>query len=237
MIDELGGTEDVQPLPDRLGDGVQHAVQDVEALRVQRRHLRPVHHLVAGGHQGARRDPRPVPPRDRPRPDGPRRASASSRPRRSRGTPSRRIDGVSMRDSFDDAVGRVRAGRRSSTRCSARARSGTKAGRPVTTHPPHRRAGATSTTTSGSSTTPTSTAPSCTTSPPSSRDKLRELVNIWFSEAGANGAFPLDDRIAGRDPDDAAAAAHRAAGPVRLLPGRRADAGVAGASTSRTARS
>ncbi len=27
-------------------------------------------------------------------------------------------------------------------------------------------------------------------------DKLRELVNIWFSEAGANGAFPLDDRSA-----------------------------------------
>ncbi len=27
-------------------------------------------------------------------------------------------------------------------------------------------------------------------------DKLRELVNIWFSEAGANGAFPLDDRTA-----------------------------------------
>jgi arylsulfatase A-like enzyme len=25
-------------------------------------------------------------------------------------------------------------------------------------------------------------------------DKVRELVNIWFSEAGANGAFPLDDR-------------------------------------------
>ena len=25
-------------------------------------------------------------------------------------------------------------------------------------------------------------------------DKLRELVNIWFSEAGANAAFPLDDR-------------------------------------------
>jgi arylsulfatase A-like enzyme len=27
-------------------------------------------------------------------------------------------------------------------------------------------------------------------------DKLRELVNIWFSEAGAHGAFPLDDRSA-----------------------------------------
>ena len=25
-------------------------------------------------------------------------------------------------------------------------------------------------------------------------DKLREMVNIWFSEAGRNGAFPLDDR-------------------------------------------
>src|SRR5262249_35635452 len=27
-------------------------------------------------------------------------------------------------------------------------------------------------------------------------DKLRELVNMWFAEAGANGAFPLDDRSA-----------------------------------------
>ena len=26
-------------------------------------------------------------------------------------------------------------------------------------------------------------------------DKVRELVNIWFSEAGANNAFPLDDRL------------------------------------------
>src|SRR4029077_2171255 len=25
-------------------------------------------------------------------------------------------------------------------------------------------------------------------------DRLRELVNLWFAEAGANGAFPLDDR-------------------------------------------
>ncbi len=27
-------------------------------------------------------------------------------------------------------------------------------------------------------------------------DKLRELQNLWFAEAGANGAFPLDDRSA-----------------------------------------
>ncbi len=39
--------QDLQPLPQRLGDGVQHAVQDVEAVRVQRRHRRPVHHLLA----------------------------------------------------------------------------------------------------------------------------------------------------------------------------------------------
>ncbi len=27
-------------------------------------------------------------------------------------------------------------------------------------------------------------------------DKVRELQNLWFAEAGANGAFPLDDRSA-----------------------------------------
>jgi arylsulfatase A-like enzyme len=27
-------------------------------------------------------------------------------------------------------------------------------------------------------------------------DKVREMVNLWFAEAGANGAFPLDDRSA-----------------------------------------
>ena len=62
---------------------------------------------------------------------------------------------------------RRRRGRRSSTRCSARGRSGTTAGRPsrTTRRSP---AGATSTTTSGSCTTPRSTGRSCTTSPPSS---------------------------------------------------------------------
>src|SRR3954453_22370500 len=27
-------------------------------------------------------------------------------------------------------------------------------------------------------------------------EKLGELVNLWYAEAGANGAFPLDDRSA-----------------------------------------
>ena len=64
--------QDLQPLPERLGDGLQHAVQDVEALRVQRRHRRPVHHLVAGRHEGEGRAAGPVPPRDRHRAHGPR---------------------------------------------------------------------------------------------------------------------------------------------------------------------
>ncbi len=80
------------------------------------------------------------------------------------------FDGVSMRPGVDDADGPLGGGGPSSTRCSARARSGTRAGRrsPRTRPSP---AGATSTTMSGSSTTPTSTAPSSTTSPPSIRTR------------------------------------------------------------------
>ena len=219
--------EDVQPLPERLGDGVQHAVQDVEALRVQRRHVRPVHHLVAGR---ARRPAARSATSTTTRSTSSRRSStcsASSRPRRSRATPSRRFDGVSMRDSFDDADGRRRTGRRSSTRCSARARSGTRAGRPSR---PIRRspAGATSTTTSGSSTTPTSTASELHNLAAEQPDKLRELVNIWFSEAGANGAFPLDDRSPVEILITPRPQLTAAAEPLRVLPGRRRGARVAG---------
>ena len=128
MIDELGGTEDLQPLSERLGDGVQHAVQDVEALRVQRRHRRPVHRLVAGGIEGARRDPRPVPPRDRPRTDDPRRRSASSRPRRSTGTRRASSTASACATASTTAAPTAHA-RPSSTRCSALAASGTTAGR------------------------------------------------------------------------------------------------------------
>ena len=80
----------------------------------------------------------------------------------------------------------------------------------------------------GSCTTPTSTGPSSTTSPPSSPTSCESSSNIWFSEAGANSAFPLDDRSAVEIFDDAAASAHCAAGRVRVLPGRGARARVAG---------
>ena len=59
-------------------------------------------------------------------------------------------------------------------------------------------------------------------------DKLRELQNLWFAEAGRNGAFPLDDRSAARDHPDAAAGARAAARPLHLLPRHRRRAGAAG---------
>ncbi len=61
----------VQPLPDRLGDRVLDAVQDVQALHLPGRRRRPARDLVAAGHRGARRDPQPVPPRRRHRADDP----------------------------------------------------------------------------------------------------------------------------------------------------------------------
>ena len=60
------------------------------------------------------------------------------------------------------------------------------------------------------------------------RDRLQELVNLWYAEAGANGAFPLDDRSRAGDHPHAAAAAHPAAQPLHLLPRTRRGAGVAG---------
>ena len=76
-----GRDEDLQPLSQRLGDGLQHPVQDVEALRVQRRHRGPVHHLLAAGHGRPGRAAAPVPPRHRHRADDPGRARGA-RPRR-----------------------------------------------------------------------------------------------------------------------------------------------------------
>ena len=69
------------------------------------------------------------------------------------------------------------------------------AGRPSPPIPPSA-AGVTSTTTPGSYTTPTPTASELHNLAAEHPDKLRELVNLWFAEAGENGAFPLDDRSA-----------------------------------------
>ncbi len=105
------------------------------------------------------------------------------------------FDGVSMRYSFDDADGADRRGRRSSTRCSARAAIWHDGWKAITTHP----------TISGWShfnddewelyhtDVDRSELHNLAAEHP---EKVRELVNLWFAEAGANGAFPLDDRSA-----------------------------------------
>ena len=66
----------LQPLPVGLDLRRQHAVPALEAGDLPRRRLRPVHRLLAGGHQGQGRDQRPVRAHhrhgaDRPRPARP----------------------------------------------------------------------------------------------------------------------------------------------------------------------
>ncbi len=90
MLDELGSRGNVQPLSHRLGDGVQHAVQAVQALLVGRRHLRPDDRALAQGHQGQGRGARPVHALQRHRADGVRLPGHRTAGRRSRATPSGR---------------------------------------------------------------------------------------------------------------------------------------------------
>ena len=92
---------DLQPLPDRLGGGVLHAVPDVQALRaVLRRHLRSAGDPLAQGHQGQGRDAPPVPPLHRYRADHPRRGrfgDAQGLPGR-RAVPAQRgVDALQLR--------------------------------------------------------------------------------------------------------------------------------------------
>ena len=50
-------------------------------------------------------------------------------------------------------------------------------------------------------------------------EKLRELVNVWFSEAGRNGAFPLDDRTPVEIMTTPPSPADGSTEPLHLLPG------------------
>ena len=119
----------LQPLPDRLGDGLLHAVPDVQALHATRAACcDPLVVHWPKGIAGTRRGARPVPPRHRHRADDlrvlrdrrrPPRCSATSRP----SCPASRCATAST------TATRPRPRRRSTTRCSAPAASGTRAGR------------------------------------------------------------------------------------------------------------
>ena len=178
------------------------------------------------GIAGPRRGPRPVPPRHRHRAH----RAGLPRVRRSpsvvRGVTQIPIQGVSMRYSFAAAADAPSA--RQTQFYSMLGTRGDLARRlEGRHHPPGDSAGgATTRRTPGSCTTSRWTAPNCTTSPPRSRSRLAELIGLWFYEAGANHAFPLDDRSALEIILTPAAAAHPAARPLRLPARRRGDPGV-----------
>ena len=120
--------------------------------------------------------------------------SASSRPKPSPGTCRATSTASACATASTRRRCRARA-RRSSTRCSARAASGTTAGRPS---PPTRRI-------SGWSNFAKDTWELYHTDVDRSEthdlagaepERLQEMINLWYAEAGANGAFPLDDRSA-----------------------------------------
>ena len=186
--------EDLQPLPERLGDGVQHPVQDVEAVRVQRRHL-PTR-ASSPGRRARRRGARSAASTIT-RSTSCRRSStssASTRPRRSRAT--RRAPSTGSACATASTTGpRRRTGRPSSTRCSAPAAIWHEGWKAVTTHPCIAGWGHFNDDTWELYHTDFDRAElhDLAAEHP---DKLRELVALWFAEAGANGAFPLDDRSA-----------------------------------------
>ena len=193
MIDELGGTKTYNHYPNGWAMAFNTPFKMWKRYEFNGGTCDPCIISWPAGIEGARRGPRRS---TTTRSTSCRRSStcsASSRRRRSRGTRSRRSTASacatasttpSAESNAQDAVLR-------DARLPLDLARGLE-GR----HDPSRAspAGATSTTTSGSSTTSTSTAPSCNNLAAEQPDKLRELVNIWFSEAGANGAFPLDDR-------------------------------------------
>ena len=120
--------QDLQPLSGRLGLGLQHAVQDVEALQLRGRRGRPAARLVAQGHRREGRAPAPVPARHRHRADDLR----PPRPRAARDgqgvtSRSRWRASASVRPSRATRCRRRRS--RRSSRCSAPAPSGRKGGR------------------------------------------------------------------------------------------------------------
>ena len=186
---------DLQPLPDRLGGGVLHAVPDVQALlAVRRRHLRS-----AGRSTG----PRESRPRARcatsttTPPTSCRRSSRRSvwRCRRCTGaSSSTRSTGCRCATASTTPMRRPpRSG--STSRCSVLAASGRTAGRPPPCTP---RSAARDTSTSDvwelyHVDEDRAEARNLAGQYP---EKLQELIDAWFEEAEANFVLPLDDRPA-----------------------------------------
>ena len=209
---------DLQPLPDRLGLGLQHAVQDVEALReLPGRHGRPDDRLLAGADQA----------------DGhPHAVHARDRHRRRRSTSCLGIE-------LPEVVNGVRRSTRSRARASLRACTTPKAkGKQTQFYSmlgtrgdlPRRLEGRVGDAGGADAWGDfanqrwelfnTEADPSeCHDLAEQKPEKLQELVALWWAEAGKYGALPLESRDALGILARAAAAALEAARPLRLLPG------------------
>ena len=129
----------LQPLPDRMGGGVLHPVPDVQALHLPGRGLRPAGHPLAGRASRPRaRCATSTTTRTDIVADDPTTCAASSSPTTYDGVAAEPavggVDAVQLRSPTPD--GADRRSRRSTTRCSAAAASGTTAGRRSPMHGP-----------------------------------------------------------------------------------------------------
>ena len=87
-------------------------------------------------------------------------------------------------------------------------------------HAAHRRRPeATSTPAAGSSTTSTRTSSECHDVAADNRDRLIEMISLWYAEAGKYNVLPLDGRGTLRLRRRSARSSPRTAQPLRLLPG------------------
>ena len=86
MLDELGGPKTYNHYPNGWAMAFNTPFKMWKRYEFNGGTSRPVHHLLAGRHEGQGRDQGAVPPRDRHRPDDPRLPRRREPARRSRGT-------------------------------------------------------------------------------------------------------------------------------------------------------
>ena len=192
MLDELGGPKTYNHYPNGWAMAFNTPFKMWKRYEFNGGTADPCIISLAGRHAAARRDPGAVPPRGRPGADRAGRAGGRGA-RDDQGPhpePLRRREHALQLRRGGRAVGPAR---RSSTRCSAPAAIWHDGWKAVTTHP----------TLSGWSNFNDDEWELYHTDVDRSElhdlaaehpDKLREMVNLWYAEAGANDGFPLDDR-------------------------------------------
>ena len=193
MIDKLGSPDTYNHYPTGWAVAFSTPYRMFKRYsRIRRRHRRSAGHPLAEGHQGEGRGAPPVPPLHRHRADHSRllrHRDARRGRRREADAAGRRVDALLA----STTPRRRRRRRRSTTRCSARAASGTRAGRPRPSTARCPSTWAISTRTAGSCSTPTRTAPRRTISPTSTPRRSRSWPRSGWREAKKYNVLPLND--------------------------------------------